>query len=62
MSIEDGYCSLMDPETCDLKDDLKMPEGDLGNQIKEALDKDEGSVLVSDFFGFGKTQGAMMVG
>ncbi|RCN46565.1 Eukaryotic initiation factor 5A hypusine, DNA-binding OB fold protein [Ancylostoma caninum] len=38
---------LMDPETCDLKDDLKMPEGDLGNQIKEALDKDEGSVLVS---------------
>ncbi|KAE9419540.1 hypothetical protein Angca_006623 [Angiostrongylus cantonensis] len=47
MSIEDGFCSLMDPETCDLKDDLKMPEGELGNQIKEALDKDEGSVLVS---------------
>lgn len=36
----------MDPETCDLKDDLKMPEGELGTQIKEALDKDEGSVLV----------------
>uniref|UniRef100_A0A1I7XU19 Eukaryotic translation initiation factor 5A n=1 Tax=Heterorhabditis bacteriophora TaxID=37862 RepID=A0A1I7XU19_HETBA len=47
MSIEDGFCSLMDPESCDLKDDLKMPEGDLGNQIKEALEKDDGSVLVS---------------
>uniref|UniRef100_A0A8R1DM45 EIF-5a domain-containing protein n=1 Tax=Caenorhabditis japonica TaxID=281687 RepID=A0A8R1DM45_CAEJA len=47
MSIEeDGFCSLMDPESCDLKDDLKMPEGDLGNSIREALDKDEGSVLV----------------
>ncbi|KAJ1347174.1 Eukaryotic translation initiation factor 5A-1 [Parelaphostrongylus tenuis] len=30
MSIEDGFCSLMDPETCDLKHDLKMPEGELG--------------------------------
>ncbi|KJH47011.1 Eukaryotic initiation factor 5A hypusine, DNA-binding OB fold protein [Dictyocaulus viviparus] len=47
MSIDEGFCSLMDPETCDLKDDLKMPEGELGTQIKEALDKDEGSVLVS---------------
>ncbi|CCC42199.1 Eukaryotic translation initiation factor 5A [Caenorhabditis elegans] len=46
MSIEDGFCSLMDPESCELKDDLKMPEGDLGNTIREALEKDEGSVLV----------------
>lgn len=63
MSIEDGFCSLMDPETCDLKDDLKMPEGDLGNQIKEALDKDEGSVLVSvTLFRRLRAHGAMMPG
>lgn len=53
MSIEeDGFCSLMDPESCDLKDDLKMPEGDLGNSIREALEKDEGSVLVCARFFF----------
>ncbi|CAD6190255.1 unnamed protein product [Caenorhabditis auriculariae] len=47
MSIDDGYCSLMDPETCDQKDDLKLPEGELATQIRDALAKDEGSVLVS---------------
>ena len=39
MSIEDGFCSLMHPDSCDLKDDLKAPEGELGTQIKDALEK-----------------------
>ncbi|CAI4221985.1 unnamed protein product [Auanema sp. JU1783] len=47
MGIDDGFCNLMDPETCDTKDDLKMPEGELGNQITEAYEREEGSVLVA---------------
>lgn len=36
----------MDPETCDTKDDLRLPDGDIGNQIKQAYDKDD-DILVS---------------
>lgn len=36
----------MDMDTCDTKDDLKLPEGELGDQIKQAFDKDEAGVLV----------------
>ncbi|CAB3404618.1 unnamed protein product [Caenorhabditis bovis] len=43
---DDGFCSLMDPESCETKDDLRLPEGELSQQIKEALDKNEGDVLV----------------
>lgn len=39
--------SLMDLDTCDTKDDLKMPEGDLAEQIKQAFEKDESGILVS---------------
>uniref|UniRef100_A0A1I7V132 Eukaryotic translation initiation factor 5A n=1 Tax=Caenorhabditis tropicalis TaxID=1561998 RepID=A0A1I7V132_9PELO len=46
MAIDDGYCSLMDPESCDQKDDLKLPENEIGQQIRDAFEKDEGSVLV----------------
>ncbi|CAO4364456.1 Protein CBR-IFF-2 [Caenorhabditis briggsae] len=46
MSIEDGFFSLMDPETCDQKDDLRVPDNEIGQQIRDALEKDEGSVLV----------------
>lgn len=52
ISIDDGFCSLMNLETCETKDDLKAPEGELGQQIKDALEKadaegGDGSVLVS---------------
>ncbi|KAK0424503.1 hypothetical protein QR680_008699 [Steinernema hermaphroditum] len=43
---DDGFISLMDLETCDTKDDLRLPEGDLGNQIKDAFEKEENGILV----------------
>ncbi|KAM3719949.1 Eukaryotic translation initiation factor [Dirofilaria immitis] len=42
---DDGYVSLMDLDTCETKDDLKLPEGDLGDQIKQAYEKDENGIL-----------------
>jgi translation initiation factor 5A len=36
----------MDPETCETKDDLRLPEGDIGVQIKQAYEKEE-DILVS---------------
>ncbi|PAV90647.1 hypothetical protein WR25_12210 [Diploscapter pachys] len=44
---DDGFCSLMDPESSDTKDDLKAPEGELSQQLKELLDKGEGDVYVT---------------
>ncbi|CAI5440651.1 unnamed protein product [Caenorhabditis angaria] len=46
MAIDDGYANLMDPETCEEKNDLKMPDNEIGQQIRDALEKDEGTVLV----------------
>jgi translation initiation factor 5A len=46
LSIEDdGYISLFDPETMGTKEDLKLPEGELGQQIKDAYEKDESGIL-----------------
>lgn len=42
---DDGYVSLMDPDTCDVRDDLKMPEAELGDQIRQAFEKDETGIL-----------------
>uniref|UniRef100_F1L9I9 Eukaryotic translation initiation factor 5A n=1 Tax=Ascaris suum TaxID=6253 RepID=F1L9I9_ASCSU len=42
---DDGYVSLMDLDTCDTKDDLKLPEAELGEQIKQAFEKDETGIL-----------------
>lgn len=48
MSInEDGFVNLLDLETCDTKEDLRLPDGDLGNQVKQAFEKDESGILVS---------------
>ena len=47
MSIDDGFVNLMDPESCDTKDDLKLPEGELGQQIQEAFEKDEGGIMLT---------------
>ena len=46
MAIDDGFFSLMDPETCDQKDDLRVPDNEIGQQIRDAFEKEEGSVLV----------------
>uniref|UniRef100_A0A0K0EDM8 Eukaryotic translation initiation factor 5A n=1 Tax=Strongyloides stercoralis TaxID=6248 RepID=A0A0K0EDM8_STRER len=42
---DDGFVSLMDLETCDTKDDLRLPEGDVGDQIKAAFEKDEAGII-----------------
>ncbi|KAE9550542.1 hypothetical protein FO519_006234 [Halicephalobus sp. NKZ332] len=44
---DDGFVSLMDLETCDTKDDLRLPDGELGQQIKEASEKDDVELLVT---------------
>ncbi|KAI1727640.1 eukaryotic elongation factor 5A hypusine, DNA-binding OB fold domain-containing protein [Ditylenchus destructor] len=44
---EDGFLSLMDLESCDTKDDLRVPEGDIGVQIKQAYEKDENGILLT---------------
>lgn len=42
---DDGFVSLLDLETCEEKNDLKLPEGELGQQIRDALEKDESGIL-----------------
>jgi len=44
---EDGFVSLMDLDSCETKDDLRLPEGELGDQIKSAFEKDETGLLCS---------------
>jgi len=34
----DGYCSLMDPSSGNTKDDLKIPAGELGDEIRAGFD------------------------
>lgn len=43
----DGFVSLMDPESSETKDDLRMPEGEVGEQIKGAFEKDESGIMVT---------------
>ena len=43
LDISDGYCSVL-TETGETKDDLKVPEGELGQQLQEAFDN--GSELI----------------
>jgi translation initiation factor 5A len=44
---EDGFVSLMDLESCDTKDDLRLPEGKLGDDIKQNFEKDDNGILVN---------------
>lgn len=39
-NIEDGYMSLMD-DSGDLKEDLKLPEDDLGKEIRRKFENEE---------------------
>jgi len=43
---EDGYASLMDDKG-DLRDDLKIPDSDLGTKIREDFAKDDNTVIVT---------------
>jgi len=37
----------MDLETCDTKDDLRLPDGKIGDELKTAFEKDESGILVN---------------
>ena len=39
-NIDDGFLDLMD-DTGDTREDLKLPEGDLGKEIMDKFEKDE---------------------
>lgn len=44
---EDGFLSLMDNDNGTTRDNLKLPENELGEQIQESLEKGtEGDVTV----------------
>lgn len=43
---EDGFCSLLDLDTCEERSDIKIPEGELGQQIRDIFEKDEGGLMV----------------
>lgn len=46
LSIDDeGFVSLLD-DALGTKEDLKLPEGDLGNQIRAEFEKDNNGILV----------------
>jgi translation initiation factor 5A len=48
MSInDDGFVSLLDMDSCDEKNDLKMPEGEIGVGIRDSFEKDESGILVT---------------
>jgi translation initiation factor 5A len=38
---DDGFVSLLDEEKNETRDDIKLPSGDLGNDIKERFEKEE---------------------
>jgi translation initiation factor 5A len=40
MNIDDGFMSLMG-DTGDTKDDIRLPEGDLGKEIQDKFDTGE---------------------
>ncbi|VDO94945.1 unnamed protein product [Soboliphyme baturini] len=47
---DDGFVSILDMDTLNEKSDLKIPEGELGQQIKDAFEKDESGILVNCLF------------
>lgn len=43
---DDGFATLMNDKG-DTRDDLRIPEGELGNKIREEFNKDDNTVIVS---------------
>jgi translation initiation factor 5A len=37
----------MDLDTCETKDDLRLPDGEIGDQVKQAFEKDESGILIA---------------
>jgi translation initiation factor 5A len=46
INIDDGFLSLMDGDG-NMKDDVKLPEGEIGSQIEEYFENADGDVLVT---------------
>uniref|UniRef100_A0A915E9M1 Eukaryotic translation initiation factor 5A n=1 Tax=Ditylenchus dipsaci TaxID=166011 RepID=A0A915E9M1_9BILA len=44
---DDEFLSLMDLETCETKDDWRVPYDELGTPIKQAFEMDENALLIS---------------
>jgi len=44
---DDGFVSLLDLDTCEERNDVKMPEGEMEKQIRDAFEKDETGILCS---------------
>jgi translation initiation factor 5A len=38
---DDNFCSLLDDEKNETRDDIKLPTGELGDQIKAKFDAEE---------------------
>jgi translation initiation factor 5A len=38
---DDNFCSLLDDEKNETRDDIKLPAGELGDQIKAKFDAEE---------------------
>jgi len=38
---DDGFCSLLDDDKNETRDDIKLPEGDVGNEIKAKFEAEE---------------------
>ena len=38
---------MLDPDTLDTKEDLKLPDGELGDAVRKEYGKDENGILVS---------------
>ncbi|KAL1284361.1 Eukaryotic translation initiation factor 5A-2 [Trichinella pseudospiralis] len=44
---DDGYVALLDMDSFEEKSDLKLPDGELGQQIKDVFEKDESGILIT---------------
>lgn len=57
MAIDDeGFAALMDLETCEEKNDLKLPETEIGDAVRKAFKDDESGVLVTVVTAMGEEQ------
>lgn len=45
MSIDDNYLSLMENDSGELREDIQVPEGDLGEEIKAKHDNEENILI-----------------
>ena len=45
LSLDDGFLSLYDPDTDDQREDLKIPDDEIGEEIRAAIENDK-AILV----------------